>query len=263
MFPSLLCPALAAFFLTLSVAAPNHQQIASQAPSQDPQAISILQQAINAMGNVPSDSAATGTVAITQGSTSQTATIQILTLGTSATSETITSPTNQNVIVYSNGDAKETSGGQSVNPTLQLIVTDQCADFPLPLLSSFLANPDESIHYVGLETISGESVQHLQVWNTFASKPAILQPLAPFSTRDLWFDSTSGLLVKMAYTRRAGGGAVPGAPVTVSYGSYQNVSGVLYPFQINKSFNGTPWQTIAIQNVSFNTGLTTAQFQTE
>jgi hypothetical protein len=38
---------------------------------------------------------------------------------------------------------------------------------------------------------------------------------------------------------------------------------VLYPFQINKSYNGTPWEAITIQSVSFNTGLTTAQFQVE
>jgi hypothetical protein len=265
MTPSPLGPLLSVLlsFALVAPISPPEQSPAQATVPRDAQAVAILQQAITAMGTVPSDSTATGTVAITEGSTSQTGTIQVLTLGTNATSETITLPTDQRIVVYSNGDAKETSGGQSANPTLQLIVTDQCADFPLPFLSSLLANADESLHYVGQETLGGESVQHLQTWNTFASKPAILQPLSPFSTRDLWFDSTSGLLVKMAYTRRAGGGAVPGAPVTISYGNYQNVSGVLYPFQINKSFNGTPWQTITIQNVSLNTGLTSAQFQTE
>lgn len=239
-------------------------QVAASAPVRDPQALAVLLAGVEAMGGaVPTDSSATGTVAITEGSTSQTGTIQILTLGVNSTSETITLPTDQRIILYSNGDAKETSGGQSANPTLQLIVTDQCADFPLPLLSSFLANPDESIHYVGQETLSGESVQHIEVWNTFASQTAVLQALASFSTRDLWFDSTTNLLVKVAYSRRAGGGAVPGIGVAISYANYQNVNGILYPFQISKSFNGTPWQTITIQNVSLNTGLTSAQFQTE
>jgi hypothetical protein len=176
----------------------------------DPQALAILQQAVTAMGStVPGDSTATGTVAITEGSTSQTGTIQILTLGTTETSESITLPTDQRTVVYSNGDAKEVSGGQSVNPPLQLIVTDQCPDFPLPLLSSVLGNPDEALHYVGQETVNGASVQHIQVWNTFASKANVLQQLAPFSSRDIWVDSTSGLPVKVAYSRRAGGGAVP------------------------------------------------------
>jgi len=116
--------------------------------------------------------------------------------------------------------------------------------------------------YVGPETLNGASVQHIQVWNTFASKPH-LQQLAAFSVKDIWFDTSSGLPVKIAYSRRAGGGSVPGIPVEVFFSNYTNVSGVLYPFQINKSYNGTPWQTITIQSVSFNTGLTDAQFQVE
>jgi hypothetical protein len=87
--------------------------------------------------------------------------------------------------------------------------------------------------------------------------------LASFSTTDFWLDPSSGLPLKIAYSRRAGGGAVPAIPVAVSFSNYTNVNGVLYPFQINKSFNGTPWQTITIQSVSFNTGLTAAQFQVE
>jgi hypothetical protein len=33
--------------------------------------------------------------------------------------------------------------------------------------------------------------------------------------------------------------------------------------EIQKSHNGTHWQTITIQSVSFNTGVTDAQFQVE
>jgi hypothetical protein len=232
-------------------------------PTRDPQAIAILQHAVAAMAiTVPADSSATGTVTVVEGSTTQTGSIHILTRGTSQTAETITLPDSQRAVVYSNGDAIETSGGQSANPPLQLIVTDQCADFPLPLVLSALNNSDEAFQYVGSETLNGILVQHVRVWNSFASKP-LLSGLAPFSTRDIWLDPTSGLPLKLTYSRRAGGGAVPAFPVEIFFSNYTKVNGVLYPFGIKKSYNGTPWQVITVQSVSFNTGLTDARFAVE
>lgn len=252
------------FVLGLLLVTSNQaQQSTSVAPARDPIAIALVQKSVAAMtANSPSDSSASGNITVVEGSTTENGTISIETLGTSESAETINLPDGQRAIIFSNGDAKEINGNQSVNPPLELIVVDQCADFPLPLLSAFLSNPDESFLYIGQESLNGESVQHIQVWNSFASKPR-LQKLAPFSMRDIWFDSTSYLPVKVTYSRRAGEGSVPAIPVEIDFSGYQNVNGVMYPFQINKSYNGTPWQTITIQSVSFNTGLTDAQFQTE
>jgi hypothetical protein len=231
--------------------------------AREPQAIAVLQKAVAAMGNtLPADSVATGTVTLVEGSRTEEGTIRIATRGADQTSEDITLPSGQRVVVYSNGDAKEITGSQSANPPLQLIVTDQCPDFPLPLILSTLNNPDEAFQYIGAETLNETSVQHIRLWNTFSSKPR-LQKLAAFSVRDIWLDTTSGLPLKLAYSRRAGGGAVPAIPIAVSFSQYTNVNGVLYPFQVNKSYNGTPWQTISIQSVSFNTGLTDAHFVVE
>jgi hypothetical protein len=236
---------------------------AQQAVPRDAIAISLLQKSAAAMASVaPTDSSATGNIDIVEGSTNESGTIQILTLGTNQTAESLTLPDSQRSVIYSKGDAREVVGTQSTNPVLELIVTDQCADFPLPLLLGALNNPDEAFQYVGQETLNGVSVQHIKVWNSFSSKPR-LQKLASFSVRDVWLDAASSLPVKIAYKRQAGGGAVPSIPVEISFSNYTNVNGVQYPFQINKSFNGTPWQTITIQNVSFNTGLTATQFQTE
>ena len=238
-------------------------QQTSTTVQRDPQAVAVLQRSVAAMASTtPSDSSASGTVTIVEGSTIQTGPIQILTRGTGQASETLTLPQGQRAVIYSNGDAKEVNGAQSSNPVLELIVTDQCPDFPLPLLLSALNNSDFAFHYVGQETLNAASVQHIQIWNTFASNPR-LQKLAPFSQRDLWFDSTSSLPLRIGYSRRAGGGAVPAIPVEIFFSDYRNLGGVLYPFQINKSINGTPWQTITIQSVSFNTGLTDSEFQVE
>ena len=247
------------FFVTTVLA----QQSPPLALTRDPTAIAFLQKSVAAMAlTAPLDSSATGNITIVEGSTTESGSISIQTLGTGDTAETVDLPDGQRAVVYSYGEAKEVNGTQSTRPPVELIVVDQCADFPLPLLSAILGNPDESFRYIGQETLNGTPVQHIQVWNSFAYKVR-LQKLAPFSKRDIWLDSASFLPVEVAYSRRAGGGAVHSIPVEVFFAGYKNVDGVLYPFQINKSYNGTPWQTITIQNVSFNTGLTDVQFQTE
>lgn len=256
-------PLFALGLLLFATIVEAQQPSISATPVRDATAVALLQQSMAAMATTaPSDSAATGSLTLVEGSTNETGTITIQTHGTGETAETITLPDGQRVVIYNNGDAKEVNGTNSVIPTLQLIVVDQCADFPLPLLSAFVGNPDEAFRYVGQETLDGVPVQHIQVWNSFASKPR-MQKLAPFSVREIWLDAGSYLPVKVAYSRRVGGGAYPAIPVAITFSNYKNVSGVLYPFQIKKSYNGTPWQTVTIQSVSFNTGLTDAQFETE
>lgn len=254
---------LFAFSLLLSVTTVQAQQAPMLAPTRDPTVTALLQKSVAAMAlSAPSDSSATGNITIVEGSTTQSGSISIQTRGAGDTAETINLPDGQRAVIYSYGDAKEVNGTQSVSPPLELVVADQCADFPLPLLSAFLSNPDESFRYVGQETLNGASVQHIQVWNSFASKPR-MRKLASFSARDVWLDTESNLPVKIAYLLQRGEGAVHVTRMEIFFSNYTNINGIKYPFQISKSYNGTPWQTITIQNVSFNTGLTDAQFQTE
>lgn len=236
---------------------------ASPSPQRDPQAVALVQQAVKAMGgSAPSDSTAAGTINLVAGSQNENGTITILTKGSAETSEQINLPSGQRGVIFSSGLASESTPSNSGQVVMQLAVTDQCVDFPLPFLVAALANSDQSFLYVGQDSLNGAAVQHLQTSNSFASRPA-LSRLAPFSTMDLWFDAASGLPLKITYTRRAGGGTIPGIPVEVSFSNYANFGGVLYPMQIQKSYNGTPWQTITIQSVTFNTGLTDAQFQVQ
>ena len=264
MSPSRVVVLLSLVFVSkLALAQQSTAPPASPSPQRDLQAVALLQQSIAAIAPTPpSDSSATGSVTVVEGSTSQQGTIQIRTLGATQTSETLALSGGQRAVVYSNGDALETDGTQSSNPSLELIVTDQCVDFPLPFLTASLSTSDMAMRFVGQEILDGQSVRHIQVWKTFGSKPK-LQKLGPFSIRDIWFNSSTGLPVKISHVRRSGGGSVPGVTVEIFFSNYTRVNGVLYPFQIKKSMNGTPWQAITIQNVSFNSGLTASQFQVE
>jgi hypothetical protein len=234
-------------------------QTAATTPTQDPRAVSVLQQSVRAMGTTaPSDSTATGTITTVAGSLTENGTITILTRGMDQTSEQIQTP-HGSTIVYSQGQASTVSGSTPTTLPMERAVTSECAFFPLVLLADALNNADTGSKYVGLEPLNGASAHHIQFWNSFTSTPK-LQVVANFSVRDLWIDAGSGLPIKVSYTRRDTGGASPGIAMEASYSNYRNVGGVLYPFSIQESFNGTPWATITIQSVTLNTGLTDSNF---
>jgi hypothetical protein len=231
-------------------------------PSRDTEAVALMQGALKALGgSVPADSVATGTVSIVAGTKTDSGTIRILTRGTDQTSEQIQLEDGTvDAVVYSKGQANEVVHG-TVNPaSLELASSNQSSDYPLPLLAAAFNNPDCSFQYVGQETLEdGSTAHHIRFWNTYASNQG-MRPLSEFSIKDLWVSATTGLPQKLTYLRREAGGSVPRMALGISYSDWRNVGGVMYPFQIQKSWNGTPWTTITIQNVAFQTGLTDNDF---
>jgi hypothetical protein len=229
-------------------------------PSQDPQAVAVLQQSYKAMGGtVPSDSIATGNLEVVAGTEDSKGTVRILTKGTSESFLQLTMPDGVRTTVYAYGQANELNNSTVTISVLELAVTSQAPDFPLPLIANLLNDPDTSCQYIGLESLNGVSLQHIRTWDSFASQPA-LQGLVGFSTRDFWIDASTGLLQRISYTQHPGSGAIVGVSVDVFFSNYQASSGVSYPYTIQKSLNGTPWATITIQSVSFNNGLTDSNF---
>jgi hypothetical protein len=231
-------------------------------PTRDPQAFTVLQRAFAAMGNaLPADSVAMGTITIVAGTQTETGTIRIQTRGTDQSMEDINTDLTHRKVVYSHFAASETKGSVSKKMSLQLALTSQPLDFSLPLLSAALNQPDISLQYVGGETIDGSAVLHIRAINTFASL-STLQVASKYTQKDIWVDAGSSLVRKISFTTQAmEGRSVPHVLLEVEYSEYRAVGGVMYPFEVKKSLNGTPWTTISIQSVSFNNGLTDTDFQ--
>jgi hypothetical protein len=232
-------------------------------PARDPQAVSILTQAITAMGGAPpTDSVATGTVTIVAGSTTENGTIRILTRASDQSAEHIQFGGEAHAVIYSRGLANEVVRGATKASSLELAASSHSPDFPLPLLAAALNDADVSVQYVGQETVDNTATQHIRFWNTYASKRG-MEVLSEFTTKDLWVDATTGLPRKLAYERREGRRAVPHIRIEVAYSNWQSANGLLYPYLIEKSWNGTPWATITIQNVTFQNGLGDGDFPVE
>jgi len=249
---------VAVFFLFSSQSSP--QQTAPSIIPRDGQAVALLQSSVRAMGgSVPSDSTATGSVVIVAGSLTTSGTVRILTRGTDQTLEQRFLPQSTEVTVYSRGAANALTNGTPQSLSLERTASCQSAAFPLPFLAAALTNSDEAIQYVAFETLGQTQVQHIRVWNTFNSNSS-LQFLSEFTSTDIWFDASTSLPRIISFIRRDGGGASPKTLLTVSYSDFQATSGIFYPKSTQISINDTPWATTIIQSVSFNTGLTDADF---
>lgn len=248
-------------FLLIFVSSPrlNSQQPTS-APQRDTQATALLQSSVRAMGgNLPSDSVATGSVVVVAGSLTTSGSVRILTRGTDQTLEQLSLPQSTVATIYSRGAANATTNGTTQSLSLERTASCQSAAFPLPFLAAALANLDEAIQYVALETSGQEQLQHIRIWNTYNSNSS-LQFLSDFTTTDIWLDASTGLPKTVSFIRRDGGGASPKTLLTVSYANFQGSSAIFYPNSIQVSVNGTPWATITIQSVKLNAGLTDADF---
>jgi hypothetical protein len=246
--------------LTTFLLYPQASAGAQSAEISDPQALTALRSAWVAMGGlVPNDSTAQGTISITAGTRTESGTYTLLTRGTTQSSEQIAATYTNQTLIYSNGGSALTVNQTTQSLSMEASQSSQSAVFTLPLLAQLLSTPGIIVQLVGMETVNGASCEHFRTWNSFSSHPKV-QFLSDFTTKDFWIDSASGLVKRLSYKIREAGGDAPITIMDVYYDDYRSVSGVLYPFLIHKSWNGTPWATITIQTVEFNTGLTDSNF---
>ena len=240
---------------------PHFTNPAPQPPVRDAEAVAIVEASIKAMGGTPpSDSTATGSITQAVGQESQEGTILIQTRGTDQSLEQITVPDSTTTIVYSRLIAAQTTGSNPEQALSgQVAVVSQTSFFPLPLLTSAINSPDFSLRYIGVESLNGASAEHIRIWNTFTSRPQATGLVTP-STRDIWINPASNLPEKITYSQQTSSPQVPPVLVEVDLGNYAATNGFAYPRAITKSLNGTPWLTISIQSVAFNTGLSDSTF---
>lgn len=237
-----------------------HGQSPTPQPAQrDPNALAVLQQSLTAMGgSIPADVTLTGSVVLVAGSTNENDTVRILIRGIDQSSEQLTTPRGAFQLTRSHEQAAQRVNGVATRLPLELVVTSHTTFFPLLLVGRVLGNTQVQLQYLGLEAVAGQQFHHIQIADTFADPR--LARLTDFSKQDLWIDATTLFPSKLLHERRASWGPTYPTRVEVSFSNYVGAAGVLYPSQIQRSLNGTLFQSIRIEAVALNTGLTDADF---
>lgn len=230
-----------------------------QSPVHDPQAVTILENALKAFGGViPSATVATGNVTIFESTGTESGTIKVLMRGTQSLEE-IQTDSDQRIAVFSKGVSSETRNGVSIQLPSQETVNRQCPDLLQPYIAWALNNPMMSLKYLGDEAIGTATAHHVLVWNTFATAPPWQQALASYTERDIWFDGSTGLPIKVTYLVYVDA-LKARVPLNIFYSNYEESSGVTYASTVEKRITDSPWITIKFSGLLTNTALVDSDF---
>lgn len=105
--------------------------------------------------------------------------------------------------------------------------------------------------------MKGQAANHIRICPS--SSDQNFAGIISLATKDVWIATDSGLPLEIAYQLLDAQG-MAAIPLAAFFSNYQSVNGVMYPFQIQESVDGTPYMSISIASVAFGVGLTDQDF---
>ena len=237
----------------------------------DAQAVTAVSQSLSSMGisgytqGVPQttagvaiqDSVATGTVSLWDG-TSGTITVKTKGLALLRTDMNINGT--QTTTVTNNGSGYVVQAG--TKSVLPVCVTHyrRCGTIPVLSRMADYTQPNTNLIYVGLETLNGSSVHHIQTTSVPTDgTPADVESL--ISEFHVFLNTTTQLPVKTLSFDQSPVAIQNRIPIETYYNNYQSVNGVLVPFHITRYHRGQVQMDIVLTSVQFNVGVSVTDFQ--
>lgn len=258
-----------AVVMLLASRAEGNQKVSGSAAPRDPQAVTVLQEAVRSLagGMSLSDVTLAGGAERYVGGESQTGTVTIRATMTGRTRLDLVFPSG----VYS--EVREVSpsspagmwlgknGAQHAIP-LHNLMADPTWWTPALLVSRLLANGNYSVAGVTREMRGGAAVLHIstaqQLDGTDAKFGSLIEHL---SQVDLYLDPSTFLPAIVAFDQHPDNDATIDIPVEIRFSNYQNKGGMNIPLRIAEYVNGRLFLNLDIQTVQLNAGLSSSAFQ--
>jgi len=121
-----------------------------------------------------------------------------------------------------------------------------------PTFSSLASanDPNQTLSYIGLETLNGASVQHLHsVWSG-----------QNFTSSDFYLDATTLLPVATNFNAHPDNDPTTNIAVQILFSTYENLNGVQVPYHIQELFNGVLLLDFTATTATVNSGLQDSLF---
>ena len=134
---------------------------------------------------------------------------------------------------------------------------------PALVLEAALDDPQVAMEDLGPTTFEGKTVEHLRfqrVPPATSGSPAAIAMIQRLSTADLYVDKTSLLPVALDFNLHPNSNAGTNIPVEIRYSHWEQSSGVLAPFLIQKFLNGSLLDRISVSSAAVNQGLSSSSF---
>ncbi len=234
--------------------------------TKDPQALVIVQKALAAMGGSQAllayqDSLATGTLTTYAGGNQFKYPITLKCKGTQETRVEVLKPEGTNIRILNQGVAAiQRPDGTIRNLLTNNTVAERVNHIPLLSILADYQNADISVQYLGTAQVSGQTADIVAVSFIPTADPT-QGPIYASMTQTLFFvDQATGVVDKIQYTDYAENDPSSTQKVEVYFGNYQAVNGISVPFHQTIFTDGNLESDIMLQSVSFNVGLTDAEF---
>jgi hypothetical protein len=237
---------------------PPYSNLMRRAPVKEPRAVQVVQTAITALGGA----AGIGQIQTwqlqgqSQRSTkngNETDTVTWEQSGSEFRVQT-DGPSGTNLVVTGHGKpAVVASAGTKAMPA-HVIRAMFVHALVAPMLLRESQDPNCSIEYGGTTMLGSESVTVIQTAVRATQMEAMVTP------QTWYFDTSSGLPVRVELRLPAVVGPRLYAPTVVDFSDYRNVGGALYPFRIVRSEFGKQSAVVTLQSVDVNKPIPSGDF---
>lgn len=222
----------------------------------DPQALAFAAQSITALtgGTQVNDVTLTGNATMTIGSNvgSGTATLSAKGRYESRVDLSLDSGHRTEIRNSTSGPLAEWTGsdGNSHLFAQQNCLTDAVWFYPTFSSLASANDPNQTLSYVGLETLNGSSVQHLHsVWSG-----------QQLTSMDFYLDATTFLPVATNFNAHPDTDSITNIAVQILFSSFGNQNGVQIPYHIQEIFNGNLLLDFTATTATVNSGLQDSLF---
>jgi hypothetical protein len=244
------------------------QQASAPASITSSQAASLLKQSTAALtGSVAlSDVTLTGTARRIAGSDDQSGTAVLKALATGASRMDLALSGGQRSEICNSTvtpPAGSWSGPDGVSHPISYhnLMTDPAWFFSAFPISRAFSSSGYATAYIGQETRSGQSVQHVQLWQiSTVQTPPGTPTFQHLSQMDFYLDSTTLLPAAITLNVHPDNDALLDIPVEIRFSDYRSVNGAQIPYHIQKFLNNSLLLDFQAQSVTLNSGLTAATF---
>ena len=250
------------FLLSISLAA---QQTATSGP----QALQLLQQSLSALagGKAISDVTLSGTARRIVGSDDESGTGVLKAIaGAGRTDLTLSSGQRsevQNLTAATPAGSWSAADGVSHAMAFHNLLTEPAWFFPTFAISRRLSTTGYVAIYVGRETLNGQAVEHVSVYQTppFPDPPGV--SFEHLSQVDFYLDSSTFLPAAVTFNIHPDNNALLNLPTEIRFSDYRATGGSQVPYHVQKFLNNSLILDFQADSVTRNSGLSASAFQVQ
>lgn len=242
--------------------------VAQQAVQRDAQALTVLSQYVQASGGLQTvtatqDYTESGNVTFNWAGKQVQGTV--VTKGRGATQFRMDSQTaegNETWLVDGLSGTVVTVDGRTHNLAPYNLKNAGSLTLPVIRIAAALSNPTTSIRYMGQVTENSHLAYQIRLTPPVEKGLAVISRLDGPGIIDLFLDSTTYQLIAEVETFHGDRNVTQTYSEEIDFSNYQATNGVLVPLTVMEKVSGQQTWSITLGNVTFNTGLSDADFAT-